>query len=476
MLDMEVEGLVEWVPVGAWTGVRLTHTGKRRFPIGSCTLNKILLPRTVGLLLALAALLTAHGGEVGQRRSGDQALGGGFVKDKDGQAADAKSASKDRARTPGVYPSQTAIEGLPWVGAKPASVPKATWKLRSGPNGLEVDGRSGQALWRVPAAGFHSVAMTVSIAGRELPVEWHLRVVPNDVPGAQVFSTQYLDYVFPAKYVDQMAKAGLAPVIDAAWERMRDLLGVCPANGKQAIKYGPDMGGRAHSGNPVMIGPGWFNDDPVESWGWMLHIPIHEFGHNFHGMTRIAPIISGQNPPLDRYFHHGMELTEVAMMTRIAQSPEQFGLTGLSKTTYLEYYRRQVKNGLRRAESFRKWLASGNDPAVFKGDTYGVGEAICYELCDRFGPQALERTMQLFRHDALGQKVYDSADTDVKRQTLLWCMFSCAADEDLRPYFRSWGFKADDAYFTQTMPIVRKAVANLPAPRAIASKLPGSGP
>ena len=104
--------------------------------------------------------------------------------------------------------------------------------------------------------------MRVSTGEIEVPVQWYLRVVPNDFPDAKLYSTKHLDYVFPAKYVNQMAEAGLAPVIDKVWERMLDLFGYCPSRGKQVIKYGPDMGGGAHSGNPVMMGPGWFKDDP----------------------------------------------------------------------------------------------------------------------------------------------------------------------------------------------------------------------
>ncbi len=363
---------------------------------------------------------------------------------------------------PTLYPSQTAIESVPWVGVQPTGFAQGTWRLRSGPDALQVDPQRGQAKWDKPVRGFHFVAASLSTAGAELRQEWWLRVVEKDIADVRIFSTRYLDYVVPAKYALAMEQIGLRPVIDAAWERLRDMYGISPTDGKQVVKYAPAMGGGAHSGNPVMMGPGWWNDDPVDCWSWMVHIPVHEFGHNFHGLTNIGPIISGQNPPLDRPFHHGMELTEVAIMTRIAQSPDDFGMAGISKASYLKFYKRQVENGLRRAEPFRKWIASQNKPEAFEGDTYGIGETICYELCGRYGPSVLEQTMRLFRHDALKKDVYDSADNEIKRQTLLWCMFSCAAGTDLRPYFRSWGFPVDDGYFSQMSPSIKKAIAELP--------------
>ena len=72
--------------------------------------------------------------------------------------------------------------------------------------------------------------------------------------------------------------------------------------------------------------------------------------------------------------------------------------------------------------------------------------------------------MRLFRHDAISPDVYEATDSDLRRQTFLWCLFSCAAGEDLRPYFRDWGFEVDNAYFDRLMPVIKRAVRDLPEP------------
>ena len=97
----------------------------------------------------------------------------------------------------------------------------------------------------------------------------------------------------------------------------------------------------------------------------MLHIPLHEFGHNFHGTTHIGPIISGKSPFLDRFFHHGMELTEVAMMARIAENPEEFALAGESKAKYLEYHRREVKKRSETGSSLSRMGEGGQGAGGF---------------------------------------------------------------------------------------------------------------
>lgn len=361
-----------------------------------------------------------------------------------------------------VYPCQTAIEAVPWTGVVPAGLPKGTWKVVSAPQGLEVDPNTGQAKWKNPVAGFHSVAVNVSDRQKTWPAEWYLLVVKNDIPDAKIYSTRYLDFVVPAKFADRANQYNLAPVMDAVWGHMRDCYGLSPDRGKQVIKYAPEMGGGAHSGNPVMMGPGWFKDDPVECWGWMLHIPVHEFGHDFHGMTNIGPIISGKNPSLDRFFHHGMEITESSVMARVAENPKQYHLEGPALATYLEYHKRELERNQRRADPFRKWIGAGNDPAKFEGDAYGVGETMCCELCRQCGPQALEQTIRLFCPDALAQSIYNSADTDIKRQTLLCCMFSAAAGRDQKAYFKSWAFKLDERFFDETFPAVKETLAQLP--------------
>ncbi|MHC4442836.1 MAG: hypothetical protein ACYTF1_14365 [Planctomycetota bacterium] len=108
-----------------------------------------------------------------------------------------------------------------------------------------------------------------------------------------------------------------------------------------------------------------------------------------------------------------------------------------------------MKNYERRNREYVQWLRSGGRAREFKGHTYGPWRQICQELADRFGPHVLENTLRALRADGLSENLYELADTPQKKNTLLFCIMSSAAGQDLRGFFSDWGFNVNHVFYNQ---------------------------
>jgi len=365
----------------------------------------------------------------------------------------------------GTYPSQTAIANVPFE-SPPAQVLDGSvvtsWSLLDSPPGMLINPTSGRITWAAPAfANDSPYAITIVANTPNGPgyVEWILRVVENNFPDPVIVSTRYMDFVVPRDIAGWTAQWGAKAYVDGYWERLRDLLGQEPLDGKQVMKYEPSLGGGAHSGHPAKAGPGWWTLDPVQ--GWTLGAWHHEVGHNFHGETWIGRVIKGGSWP-DGYFHHGMELSQVSVQARILENPAAFGLSGEALTNFRAWSASLDVDFDNRAQPYFAWLQSDGRAENYQGDQYGVFGWICRDLQQRYGLTVLENTLRAVRVDGLPGSLYDLADTDLRRNTLFFSILSCAAGDDLRGYFSGLGFDTDDAFFTEANAAVCDEMSRLP--------------
>ncbi|MBN1344565.1 MAG: hypothetical protein JXQ73_17880 [Phycisphaerae bacterium] len=360
----------------------------------------------------------------------------------------------------GVYPSQTAIANRRFEGEAPVLGDPAsgvTWSLAKAPEGMIVDPQSGIPSWDHPIEGQHDIVLSASNDGGHDAAEWVLRVVKDDIPDARIVQTRYIDFVVPARVAEWMGRWHAAAYVDACWERMRDTIGQEPG-GRQIVKYDPSRKGGAHSGNPVEAGPLWWRPDPVK--GWTLGAWLHEVGHNFHAFTRIGRII--EDNPSDRYFHHGCEFTQVSMALRALEQPADFGLPRDAYGNLRAWVNQRREDQEKRSRPYLKGVERGGRAGDWEKGHYQIWSALCYDLCERYGTQVLTRALRALRTDGLPVRVYELADTNIKKDTLLFCILSCAAGEHLLGFFDHWGFDADGRFHDEVQPLVSREMARLP--------------
>jgi hypothetical protein len=230
------------------------------------------------------------------------------------------------------YGGKTAIAEHAFDGAKPrvdTGTEPVSWRLVCGPDGMTVDADSGAPSWPKPTEGHHRVQIEAKNSFGHDIMEFMLIVVRNDMPDGQVVVTKHMDFVLPAEGIRWFEKWKPQAMIDAQFELLRKLIGHLPVHdGKQVVEYRPDMGWGAHSGNPAMVGPGFWSWDDVR--GWDIGIWWHEVGHNFNAQ---APIVFYSNVEGFNYHHHCHFLAGL-LCVRTSTDPAAFGFSGEAVNCY----------------------------------------------------------------------------------------------------------------------------------------------
>ena len=358
------------------------------------------------------------------------------------------------------YPCQTAMASHSFTGVRPALLRQrgpVVWSLRAAPPGMTVEPETGVPSWASPVEGSYYPELCVSNEFGADTAEFVLTVVANDLPDGEIVSTRHVDYVVPAPIAHWMRRWQPHPVIDAEYERMRHTAGLEGNWGKQIVKYAPDLGG-GHSGQPIMMGAGTWNTDPLEGWHPSAGVFIHEAGHNFDGLARMW---GGGDGWFGLHFHHGSVLMQPSVERRVLQGLPALGLLPEAARNLEVVLRRADAAYLERYQSYAAWVAQGGRAANFTGDPGGMG-GLCWMLMTNYGPEILEKTIQAYRTDGVPDTVHHLATNDNTRMTLLFSILSAAASTDLRAFFTSNGFDLDPAFYDSVHPQVSAAMASLP--------------
>jgi hypothetical protein len=369
------------------------------------------------------------------------------------------------------YPCQTAILGRPFAAPAPvllAATAPLSWSLKvsdfftSKPSGLTVAPETGQLNWAAPTEGTYVLSICASNQYGRDSFEWILNVVRSDVTNAVMFSTRYMDFIVPEPIAAWMELWHAQTYLDTSLQYMLDLLGhsflwsIAP---KQVILFDPNAGGSAHSGNPVAAGPGFWTTDPVG--GWTLGAWSHEVAHNFLQGQWAVNFLLSSNWAGD-IFHGFAEFVTVPLGRRILEHPSRFGLSGQALENVQALFAWGDSELDRRYQPYVKWLAGGGRAQGYTDDPSIVWAKISRVIADEYGPSAIEKSLRALRDDGLPSSAYITADTALKKNTLLFCVMSCAAGTNLLARFDAWGFDADQAYFNTITPLVNRTLQTLP--------------
>ncbi len=358
------------------------------------------------------------------------------------------------------YRGQTAIAEHAFEGAKPrleAGKEPVRWRMIYGPQGMTVDAETGVPSWQKPNEGRHRVLIEAKNSVGNDILEFFLIVVKNDIPDGQVVATTYMDFVLPPDGVRWFGKWKPHAMIDAQFEYLRKLIGHEPArDGKQIVKYQPDMGGGAHSGNPAPVGPGFWSWDDVRGWG--IGIWWHEVGHNFNAQ---APIVFYSNVQGYDYHHHCHFLAG-PLFTRTAADPAAFGLSGAAVDNYRRWLALSREDLIGVRKNFDEWLKNGGKVRTWQGNGFHLWGTICDQLASQYGVEVLEKTLRAMRTDGIPASLRETAKSPLQVNALLFCIMSHAAGADLRPFFDQMGYEYAVDYYRSIDAQVGQIVSNLP--------------
>ncbi|HOB76148.1 MAG TPA: lectin-like protein [Phycisphaerae bacterium] len=357
------------------------------------------------------------------------------------------------------YPCQTAIEWVPFAAAAPrlagGTLP-VYWSIFEAPVGMVIDPWTGQITWQQPLRGVYPITLCATGFEGQDYVEWILRVVPNDFGDPHMYSTTHVDFVAPEPFIQWMTGWKVGRYVDGAWEYMRDVLGQEPLDGKQVVRYTSSVS-TARGGNPVETGAALWSADPILGWGlgnWLVGV-----SDNFLARTRIGRITD--NNWADRFFNGGTGMVRILVETRALADPDTFGLSGQRLEGFQSWVESREADAASRSQDYIQWLNQGGTAETYFGDGTGAWEWICRTL-ERGYPGMLETTLRALRIDGLAAIVYDFADTPLRKNSLLFCIMSAAAETDLRTFFAGWGWTFDDDFYDLIWPSVSQGIQSLP--------------
>ena len=362
------------------------------------------------------------------------------------------------------YPSQNSLPGVAFAGPEPRLVGGSlplTFALDQAPSGMTIDTLTGVPSWSSPSPGNFRIRLRVDNQEGSDIVEWIL-LVSDDVSNRQLIRTENMDFVVDSSIADWMAQWRPDTLVDGAWVWLQETIGQVPHHGRQMVFLDPDMGGGAVSGNPIRIGPDWWQDDPVHGWYFFNSIWMHEQSHNFHYLVHMPD--HDYWPYFDAYIHNMCEFAQQGLNRAVLENPEKYGLSGQALVNYQSFIAWLRNDYQTRYQPYGAWLQSGGNAENYTGDTYGAWQKILYDLAEEHGSHILQDTLLAYRPDGLSEATRSGADSTLRRVTLLVAVLSASSGVDLRQDFRDWGFSLDDSYFTSVQAQVANEVGSLSDP------------
>lgn len=367
--------------------------------------------------------------------------------------------------TPQLAPirSAIAIEGAPFQ-LDPPALRRGTfpivWSLADQPEGMTIHPITGVVEWPSPAEGrLHVTTVATNLAGNS-SVEWTITVVPAPFTDPQIISTKHIDLVVEPDIADWVRDNGAQAYLDACFEYYRDAVGLIPfADIERQVFYFDPTISSLTSGNPARAGPFWWSTDPVEGWQvggirWPLH-------NNFSQVLNTA-FVGGNVDWAGDYWVRLRYFLSIGCYERMGENPAAFGVFPPQSSSFLANVDLQRDIVIDRGQPLVHWISGGGRAEDFTGDRAHAGRYICQVLADQYGTDVLENTVRLFRREGLPNSLIETADTPIRKNTLLFAAISAAAETDLRGFFDSIGFDTDIGYWNFVLPQILQTMATLP--------------
>ena len=363
-----------------------------------------------------------------------------------------------------VYSSRNALPAVPFVGSVPRLIdgaPPVTFSLEQAPAGMIIDDITGVPSWSSPSPGNFRVRLRADNPDGSDIVEWNL-LVADVATDRSLISTENMDFVVDSSIAGWMTQWRPEQLVEGGWRWLWETIGQLPHHGRQMVFLDPGMGGGAVSGNPIRIGPDWWQDDPVHGWYFFNSVWMHEQSHNFHYLVHMPD--HDYWPYFDAYIHNMCEFAQQGFNRAVLENPSEYGLSGTALQNYqlfVSWLRNEYQT---RFEPYADWLQSGGNAENYTGDTYGAWQKMLYDLAEEYGAHILRDTLLAYRPDGLSKTTRTGADSTERRVTLLVAVLSASSGSDLRQRFRDWGFSLDDSYFTLVRSRVESEVGSLSEP------------
>jgi hypothetical protein len=306
---------------------------------------------------------------------------------------------------------------------------------------LDDGSRLGEGLYRwvltvYPEGGFwQGRSKSFDIAAGDLA-----ELVPLDVG-------DHMKLTVPKWYLPTVEMLQLTYALDAAYEIEAELSGARPFGGERCgITYDADIT-FAHSGNPIHIGkPMWKERD----FAW--DIALHEMGHDFQtgSLPNLCKTICAgpdREAPFYQAFTEGLAtLAGFYVAAKIeAKLPSRIGI-GMPEETARGLIADidAVKQTARDALAAYEELGCPRDRL-----TPDILDGFFLRLADDFGWQIFPSFFRAFAARPETTRVFESVDSDLKRQSIVVCAFSLACGTDLRERFEHLGIEVDEAFYQE---------------------------
>ncbi len=236
----------------------------------------------------------------------------------------------------------------------------------------------------------------------------HLRIQlspgAKDLPMEQLFAVGEATYGFLKEYLGEEPSQHLTVNIIAASESRGDFVG--------------------HSRGFAMYLEEALIMDTSHNW-------VHEMTHCFQRESGNWPIWLSEGEAWLTYFE-----AENAVFGRAA---DKISFSPKLLQERLSRWRETLFEGNR--NTLQQW-GQANFPSKKVGAAYGFSNFILFELRQKFGPQLMQRYRALLREDFKRGATENNLSPE-KRDGLVVARLGRAANADLRPLFRSWGFELE---------------------------------
>jgi len=312
-------------------------------------------------------------------------------------------------------------------------------------------------VWPKATEGRYLVRVQAEQNGQSEEADWQLNVLKTEFPDPVVHSTRHIDYIVPRAYADWMHESGADNIVDAYYEYARDLVGGLPSDARQSIIYTPSIGG-AHSGDPIVSGPGTFGDNDVNRW--KLGFLFHELGHDLNAWTRVGNIEHG-DATVDNCLHDMVEFNKIAWVIRLLKNPNAYGIRNV--TAFTDQMKAESMEWVPEFDKYVEYANKGGEFLRYKETLSNPWAGMVHRYGFTYGAQALENCIRLIRRDGLPLSAYLSGQVSATdRFTELFCIMSSAAGRELQSTFRAMGMPINNALYAELTPKVVNAMANIP--------------
>lgn len=288
-----------------------------------------------------------------------------------------------------------------------------------------------------------------------------LNIDPSIVTEIDTVSGEYVMFIYPDYFRDEMFNYEVLRAVDLGAQIESRVCGT-EFHDIQRIEYNPCLQGIAWSGNPILVGPSMWQNEP----NWFIF--FHELGHNYTlASTRFNQLYPGLGyiSVGGDYWNFGTNFIEAwASIVGLYAMRELF--TDQQSYQLGNVCRSDLENVFNKAKTS---LTSYEESPDFSMLTPDLLDGIVLNLADSYGYEIIPRFFKVLQpadeswdvlNDIDPVSDYESAKTI--SMTVTCCAFSVAAGVDLRDKFKTkWDFPIDEDLYESIQPEIETMITGI---------------